>query len=303
MKTLTTFSPNSRAHYNIVRGDFNAKVRPRQCMEKCTGQHALGERNQQGDMLVEFAEHHSLKIVNTLFKKWPNRCWMWISLNGETKNEIKYILTDKPVTFSDLSVLNSINMSSNHRMVWERARINTRLERAKLIICPMKIDTDKLHKHQVEFEVELWNRFNVLDAIPCDLDTTANTITKVIHKAAHLIVGRHQGKRPDKLSARMTMLWEKRIVMKTGSTTWDNLKYIQTCKAIRQEMKDDILTFDKKQSPQSHWEKVEPEACQMQAVPWQKTAHIHHGRRQHLDPQQGLHSDTLCWVLPGTIQV
>ena len=35
--------------------------------------------------------------------------------------------------------------------------------------------------------------------------------------------------------------------MKRGSTTQDNLKYIQTCKAIRQGMKDDILAFNEKQ--------------------------------------------------------
>ena len=35
--------------------------------------------------------------------------------------------------------------------------------------------------------------------------------------------------------------------MKRGSTTWDNLKYIQTCMAIRQGMKDDILAFNEKQ--------------------------------------------------------
>ena len=66
---------NSRVHYNTVMGDFNAKVGPGQCMEKCTGQYGFGERNQQGDMLVEFAECHGLKIVNTLFKKHCNRCW------------------------------------------------------------------------------------------------------------------------------------------------------------------------------------------------------------------------------------
>ena len=68
-------------------------------------------------MLVEFAECHGLKIVNTLFKKHCNRCWTWISPNGETKNEINYILTDKHGIFSDLSVLNSINTGSDHRMV------------------------------------------------------------------------------------------------------------------------------------------------------------------------------------------
>ena len=60
-------------------------------------------------MLFEFTNHHGLKIVNTLFKKQPYRCWMWISPNSETKNEIDYILTDKPGIFSDLPVLNSVN--------------------------------------------------------------------------------------------------------------------------------------------------------------------------------------------------
>ena len=68
-------------------------------------------------MLVEFTEHHCLKIVNTLFKKPPKRYLTWIYLISETKNEINYILSDKPGIFSDLSVLNSVNTSSNHRMV------------------------------------------------------------------------------------------------------------------------------------------------------------------------------------------
>ena len=157
---------NSRTHYNIVMGDFNAKVGPRQCTEKCTGQYGLGESNQQGDMLVEFAEHHGLKIVNTLFKKHHNRHWMWISPSSETKKEINYILTDKLGIFSDMSVLNSINTCSNHRMVWGRAQINALLERAKLTMHPKKIDTNELKKHQVKFETELQNRFNMLDDIP-----------------------------------------------------------------------------------------------------------------------------------------
>ena len=66
-------------------------------------------------------------------------------------------------------------------------------------------------------------------------------------KVALLVAGRHQGKKPDKLSAMTKMLWEKRRVMKRGGTAWDNLEYIQTCKAIRQGMKDDILAFDEKQ--------------------------------------------------------
>ena len=194
---------NSRAHYNIVMGDFNAKVGPRQHMEKCTGQYDLGERNQLGDMLVMFAECHGLKIVNTLFKKPCNGNWTQISPNDETKNEINYILTDKHGIFSELSVLNSINTGSYNRMVWGRVQINTRHERAKLTMQPKKIDTNKLKKHQVKFEAELWNRFGMLDDIPHDdLDATADTITKIIHEPALLVASQHQGEKPDKLSTR-----------------------------------------------------------------------------------------------------
>ena len=73
---------------------------------------------------------------------------------------------------------------------------------------PKKTDATKLHKHQVKFEAELWNGFNMLDAIPHDdLDATADIIAKVINEAALLVAGRHQGEKPDKLSARMIMPW------------------------------------------------------------------------------------------------
>ena len=132
-------------------------------------------------------------------------------------------------------------------MVQGRARINTSLKRAKLTMWPKKIDTNELNKHQVEFEAELWNRFNMLDAIPLDnLDATANTITKVIHETALLAAGRHHGEKPDKLLTRIKMLWKGRV-RKRGSTAQDNLEYIQTCKTIRQGMKDDILAFNENQ--------------------------------------------------------
>ena len=64
------------------------------------------------------------------------------------------------------------------------------------------------------------NRFNVLDAIPRnDLDGTAGTLTKVIHEAALLVAGGHQGEKQDKLLVRTKMLQEKRRVMKRGGTT------------------------------------------------------------------------------------
>ena len=95
-------------------------------------------------------------------------CWTWIFPNSKTKKGINYILTDKHGIFSDLSVFNSINTGSDHRMVQGRAQINARLERAKLTMQPKKIDTNKLKKHQVKFEAELQNGISMLDDIPHD---------------------------------------------------------------------------------------------------------------------------------------
>ena len=55
---------------------------------------------------------------------------------------------------------------------------------------PKKINTNKLKKHQVKFETELWNRFSMLDDIPHDnLDATADTITKIIYETTLLVAG------------------------------------------------------------------------------------------------------------------
>ena len=87
---------NSKSHYNIVNGNFNTKVGTGEIRETCTGSYGICTRNRRGDMLVEFAERHKLKIINTSLKKWLNRRWTWISPNGATKNKIDYIITDRP---------------------------------------------------------------------------------------------------------------------------------------------------------------------------------------------------------------
>ena len=60
---------NSKAHYNIVMGDFNAKVGAGEIRETCTGSYGIGTRNRRGDTLVEFAERHKFEIMNTFIKK------------------------------------------------------------------------------------------------------------------------------------------------------------------------------------------------------------------------------------------
>ena len=132
--------------------------------------------------IMEFAERHKNTIINTFFKKRLNRRRIWIPPNGATKNEIDYIMTNRPDIFFDVSVINSFNTDSNHRMIRVRERIYTKFERVKMIAQPKKVDTGKLQHNKREFLVEIQNRFAALASIrPDDLDSRGEATAKMIH--------------------------------------------------------------------------------------------------------------------------
>ena len=62
---------DSDSKYKIITGDFNAKFGTKTKEEdfKSIGAFGIGERNERGDHLTEFAEEHNLIIANTLFQK------------------------------------------------------------------------------------------------------------------------------------------------------------------------------------------------------------------------------------------
>ena len=63
--------------------------------------------------------------MNTQFQKKAGRRWTRRSPDGHTRNEIDYILTDKPSMVTDVTVINRIDIGSDHRMVIGRAGTNT----------------------------------------------------------------------------------------------------------------------------------------------------------------------------------
>ena len=78
-------------------GDFNAKVGGQtNTSERATGCFGLGQRNEREDTLVEWATSNNFKIMNTQFQKKAERRSTWRSPDGHTKNEIYYMMTDKP---------------------------------------------------------------------------------------------------------------------------------------------------------------------------------------------------------------
>ena len=122
------------ATYTIVMGDFNAIVGGQtNTSERVTGCFGLGQRNERGDTLVEWATSKNFKITNTQFQKNAGTRWTWRSPDGQTKNEIYYIMSDKPIMVTVVTDINRINIGSDHRMVMGSITLNTRAERRKLL--------------------------------------------------------------------------------------------------------------------------------------------------------------------------
>lgn len=103
----------------IIIGDFNSQIgKGKLEEEKIVGPYYYGERNGNGDHLVEFCHENHLKILNTWFKKKTNQRWTWISPNMMTKNQIDYILVDQNnKNIKDCGTIKKFQCDSDHRIV------------------------------------------------------------------------------------------------------------------------------------------------------------------------------------------
>ena len=79
----------------VVLGDWNAKAGEDAypIWQNAIGRFGLGKTNSRGERLLEFAEKHKFVISNTLFNHKLSRKTTWHSPDGQTHNQIDYILT------------------------------------------------------------------------------------------------------------------------------------------------------------------------------------------------------------------
>ena len=77
----------------IIIGDFNAKVGDRE-EKKIIGKFGLGDRNDNGERLVELCQRQNLIISDTWFEQKESG-HTWTSPDSVTKNQIDFILVQQ----------------------------------------------------------------------------------------------------------------------------------------------------------------------------------------------------------------
>ena len=168
--------------------------------------------------------------------KKAGRRWTWRSPDGHTKNEIDYIMTDQPSMVTDITVINRINIGSDHIMVMGFITLNTRAERRKLLNknTRTRVDTQMIGTKKNTFQLELKNRFTALEEHD-DMDSLNKNITEMIQQSAMSIAKQTKKQKKPKISSPTRALMKKRSEMIETMTPRDHIEYVEICKTIKRK--------------------------------------------------------------------
>jgi len=147
----------------FVIGDFNAKIGKSPSQLPTIGQYGLGERNAAGDCLYNFCAGNSLSIANTLFKQPPRRLYTWQSPNGNTRNQIDYIMIHSRYrkNIRNCHTYPGADCDSDHNLLV--ATYKGRFEKSRLSCQPLRFDLNALAgTHGNAYAAEVTNRFEAL---------------------------------------------------------------------------------------------------------------------------------------------
>ena len=131
--------------------------------------------------------------------------------DGHTKNEIDYIMTDKPSMITYVTVINPINIGSDHMIVMGSITLNTRAERRKLLNknTRTRVDTQMNGTKKNSFQVELKHRFTALDDHD-DTDSLNKNMAEMIQQSAMSIAKQTKKTKKSKISSPTITLMKKR---------------------------------------------------------------------------------------------
>ena len=139
---------------------------------------------------------------------------------------------------TDVTVINRVNIGSDHRMVMGSITLNTRAERRKVLNknTRTRVDTQIIGTKKNTFQLELKNKFTALEEHD-DMDSLNKNMTEMIQQSALSIAKQTKKQKNPKISSPTRALMKKKIENKTPR---DHIEYVEICKTIKKKAKEDI---------------------------------------------------------------
>lgn len=117
------------------------------------GYFGFGQRNERGQLLLDFARSQELFITNSMFKKRDKRRATWSM--GNTNNEIDFVMVKNEMKslVKNVSIINKLEYTSNHKML--RMEINLKTLKKKFKIFSPKISVNENVSDILKFKRDL----------------------------------------------------------------------------------------------------------------------------------------------------
>ena len=208
----------------IIMGDFNACVGEGIDKECGIGSYGLGKRNERGDMLANFCQANDMIVTNTIFQQPLRRRWTWLSPDGNTRNQIDYILVDKEwvTTIQNSKARPGADCDSDHNLVAAKVKLKAYKILKPKMIQRFALDNLLDENTALDYNLETSNRFEKLteewiinDAYP---DEIWNEMKNVYLETAETIIGKKKTKKSKPYISEevIKMAEEKSLARKNG---------------------------------------------------------------------------------------
>ena len=224
----------------IVAGDWNARTGPADdATRHILGRFALGDRCDNGERLVSFADANRLVVTNTRFQHPRRHLVTWRSNDGRTANQIDYILVKSRWANSVMDsrayrgAVTGSEYGSDHTLV--RATLRLRLKATPPPIRQKRIDVSQLKLGCGNgFRLELQNRFEMLSKeVEDDPELEWNDLKTATVEAAKEHLGSTYRRHRDWISSSTLALAEKaRLARLQGASNLRDLRR-RASRAIR----------------------------------------------------------------------
>ena len=112
----------------IVMGDLNGHVGQRtEGYEQVIGHHGIGQRNTEGDRILNFCNSNGMKIMNTYFQHRESHKYTWYGWNGtkqqyDRQTQIDLFLVTNHCNVCNVKAIPSVSLDSDHRLVVMQTR-------------------------------------------------------------------------------------------------------------------------------------------------------------------------------------
>ena len=114
----------------IIMGDLNGHVGiDRAGIENILGAFSIGDRNREGESIIDFCLQNQMSIMNTFYTHQESQKWTWYrwnSMRGQytDKSMIDLALTNNKNLFRDVKSVPSVSLDSDHRLLLIKLKLS-----------------------------------------------------------------------------------------------------------------------------------------------------------------------------------